>query len=112
MEIKIKEIGDVTVIKIIGEVDLYHAPDIIEKVKECCDNNKLKVVIDLEKVTYIDSSGISSLISSLSSLKELGGDLKIIHVYDNVKRIFSLTKLTSFFNIYDSESKAIEDFKD
>jgi len=69
------------------------------------------VIINLEKVSYIDSSGIGALISSLSNLKKYQGGLKIINVYASVKKVFELTKLTSFFEIYESEGEALAKFK-
>jgi anti-sigma B factor antagonist len=54
----------------------------------------------MQEVTYIDSSGIGALISSLSGLKKYQGALKITNIHDSVKKVFELTKLTSFFEIY------------
>jgi Anti-anti-sigma regulatory factor (antagonist of anti-sigma factor) len=68
-------------------------------------------VINLDKVSYIDSSGIGALISSLSNLKKYQGGLKICNVSGSVRKVFELTKLTSFFEIYDSEQEAISAFK-
>lgn len=68
-------------------------------------------MINLDKVSYIDSSGIGALISSLSNLKKYQGGLKICNVSGSVRKVFELTKLTSFFEIYDSEQEAISAFK-
>ncbi len=111
MEINRKEVGDVVVLEINGEIDLYNAPEIKEKIKNEIDSGKVNVVINLEKVSYIDSSGIGVLISSLSNLKKVGGGLKLANVYASVRKVFELTKLTSFFDIYDSEEEAIKSFQ-
>ena len=112
MRIRTKEVGDVVVIRVSGEVDLYSSPEIKKKIKRYCRKDKVKILVDLGKVTYIDSSGISSLISSVTSLKSLGGELKILRVYNTVKKIFDLTKLDTFFDIHDDEKKALAAFKD
>ena len=110
MEIKNREVEGVVILDIEGEIDLYNAPDIKEAIKNQIESDKKKVIINLKSVSYIDSSGIGALISSLSNLKKVGGGLKIIHVYDAVRKVFELTKLTSFFEIYDNEDAAIADF--
>jgi len=51
------------------------------------------------------------LISSLSNLKKVGGAMKLINVYASVRKVFELTKLTSFFEIYDNEADALAAFK-
>jgi len=111
MEIHRREAGDVVIFDINGEIDLYNAPEIKEKIKEEMNKNKVNIVINLDKVSYIDSSGIGVLISSLSNLKKVGGALKLINVYASVRKVFELTKLTSFFDIYDNEDDALAAFK-
>jgi len=110
MEINLREKENILLMDVNGEVDLYNAPEIKEVIKEQIDNNKRQIIINLDEVSYIDSSGIGALISSLSNLKKIGGGLKIINVHDSVKKVFELTKLTSFFEIYDNEDEAVADF--
>ncbi len=110
MEINRRESGEVVIFDINGEIDLYNAPEIKDKIKDEMNNGKVNIVINLDKVSYIDSSGIGVLISSLSNLKKVGGALKLINVYASVRKVFELTKLTSFFDIYDSEVDAMAAF--
>ena len=110
MDITIRENNDVVIMDINGEIDLYNAPDIKENIKNQMESGKTNIVINLDKVSYIDSSGIGVLISSLSNLKKAGGSLKIINVYASVRKVFELTKLTSFFDIYDSEQEALASY--
>ena len=110
MEITQKRKGDIVVIAITGEIDLYNAPEIKDIINKLVEERIYNVIIDLEGVSYIDSSGIGALISSLSNLKKYQGGLKIINVFASVKKVFELTKLTSFFEIYNSEDEATESF--
>ena len=112
MEISIRETdnGNFVIFDINGEIDLYNAPEIKDQIKAMMDKGKVNIIINLDKVSYIDSSGIGVLISSLSNLKKAGGCLKIINVYASVRKVFELTKLTSFFDIYDSEQEAIDSY--
>jgi anti-sigma B factor antagonist len=110
MEITQKKRGDIVILVIVGEIDLYNAPEIKDVIHKLIEERSYNVIIDLEKVSYIDSSGIGALISSLSNLKKYQGGLKIINVYASVKKVFELTKLTSFFEIYNSEAEAVSSF--
>ncbi len=110
MDIMSRTKGDAVILDIVGEIDLYNAPEIKDIVNNLIEERKYNVVINLEKVSYIDSSGIGVLISSLSNLRKYQGGLKIINVFASVKKVFELTKLTSFFEIYDSEDEAINSF--
>ena len=111
MEISQREKDGITILDIQGEIDLYNAPEIKDIIQKLIEAQKYNVIINLEKVSYIDSSGIGALISSLSNLKKYQGGLKIINVYASVKKVFELTKLTSFFDIYESEGEALAKFK-
>jgi len=112
MEIKTKETPNgVVVFDIEGEVDLYNSPELKEAIKKMIEAKKYNIVVNLAKVSYIDSSGIGALISSLSNLKKYQGSLKITNLQGSVKKVFELTKLTSFFEIYNSEEEAIDSFQ-
>ena len=111
MEISQREKESIIILDIQGEIDLYNAPEIKDTIQKLIEGQKYNIIINLEKVSYIDSSGIGALISSLSNLKKYQGSLKIINVYASVKKVFELTKLTSFFEIYDSEDEALSKFK-
>jgi len=110
MDINKRTKDDIVVLDITGEIDLYNAPEIKDIINKLIEEQKYNVIINLEKVSYIDSSGIGALISSLSNLKKYQGGLKIINVYASVRKVFELTKLTSFFEIYDSEEDAVGSF--
>lgn len=110
MEISQREADKVVILDIQGEIDLYNAPEIKDTMQKLIEAQKYSIIINLEKVSYIDSSGIGALISGLSNLKKYQGSLKIINVYASVKKVFELTKLTSFFEIYDSEEEALSKF--
>ncbi len=111
MEIKLKETDGVVLFDIEGEIDLYNAPALKNEIKKKIEEQKYNIVINLARVSYIDSSGIGALISSLSNLKKYQGGLKIVNVTGSVKKVFELTKLTSFFEIFDDEESAINSFK-
>lgn len=110
MDINTRNKGDIVILDIAGEIDLYNAPEIKDIINKLIEEKKFNVIINLEQVSYIDSSGIGALISSLSNLKKYQGGLKIINVFASVRKVFELTKLTSFFEIYDLEDEAVNAF--
>ena len=101
MEITKREKNGISILDINGEIDLYNAPEIKEIINGLIAEQKTNVIINLEKVSYIDSSGIGALISSLSNLKKYQGGLKIINVFASVRKVFE---------IYDSEDEALNKF--
>ena len=70
MEISQREADKVVILDIQGEIDLYNAPEIKDTIQKLIEAQKYNIIINLEKVSYIDSSGIGALISSLSNLKK------------------------------------------
>lgn len=77
MEITRRESGNIVILDINGEIDLYNAPEIKDVIAKLIEEQKYYTIINLEKVSYIDSSGIGALISSLSNLKNIRVDLKL-----------------------------------
>ena len=111
MEINSRKNETAIILDIYGDVDLYNAPDLVNMIHKLAEKEKCKIIINLKDVFYIDSSGIGAIISGLLHVEENSGELKIIHISAAVKKIFELTNLISFFDIYDSEEKAIKSFK-
>ena len=89
-------------VKIEGEVDVYTSIDLKKELTRLIEANQNKIIIDLENVNYMDSSGLGVLVALLKELKKNGGDLKLISLPVSVKKIFDLTRLTKFFNIYNN----------
>ena len=110
MEMTKSDINGVVVLDIDGEIDLYEAPGLKETIEEYIDTGQSQFLIDMDKVGYIDSSGIGALISILSKLKNMGGSLKLCNVAGSVIKVFKLTRLDAFFTIFDSRDEALESF--
>ena len=99
---------DVAVIALSGEADVYTSPRIKQEIVDQLNTGIHKLIIDLTGVEYLDSTGLGVLIGGLKRARERDGDLKLI--CDNVRilRIFEITGLTKIFDIYRSESDALE----
>jgi anti-sigma B factor antagonist len=110
MEIREEKVNDVEVLKLEGRLDASSAKDIKEKVNLLAKENRVKIVIDMGGIDFIDSSGLGSLVSSLRSVNKSGGDIKISALQDQVRAIFELTRLHRIFGIYDDSDAAAKSF--
>lgn len=102
---------NIYIVKLSGEVDLYNANKIKDNISTHLKNSTAKnIIINLDEVTYIDSTGIGTLISIRQIISGARGELRLIHVTNSVKKIFELTKLNMLFKILDDEEAAIATF--
>lgn len=109
MDISIKSIDDKTIVMILdGDIDIYTSSDLKDMLIDQIDLGIKNIIVDLELVSYIDSSGIGVFISTLAALKKLGGAMCIIRPSESVKKVFELTKLTSFFKLCKDEETALK----
>jgi len=93
-------------VKIVGEVDVYTSIDLKKDLGKLVDADKNKIIIDLLKVNYMDSSGLGVLVALLKQIKKKNGELKLVNLPISVKKIFDLTRLTKFFDIYETLEEA------
>ena len=100
------------VLSIIGDLGMWSLPAAKEKVQELIDQKKLKLVIDLERTNYIDSSGLGFFIGTLKKLKSAGGDMLLINLNTYIYGIFQLIHLHEIIDIYDNLEEASKNFKD
>lgn len=82
-----------------------------EKLYELIDAKKTKVVANLKKVDWMNSSGLGILIGGLTTMRNNGGDLKLANITDRIQSLLMITKLLSVFETFDTTEKAIQSFK-
>lgn len=93
MELKIRKNGDVYIIDVNGEMDLYNSYKLKELVMKMLEKNVKNFVINLEQVDYIDSSGIGALIYICSTIKKMNLKLAISNIHGSVKKLLNLPNL-------------------
>ncbi len=104
MDAKSFQQGSVTVVQISGEINISTSPEL----RKLFEKEALKkIVVDLEKVTYIDSSGLATLVEILKRTKNQGGSLGLSGMSDKVKSLFEITKLDKLFKIFQSQEEAV-----
>jgi len=112
MNLKEKEIDGVVILDLSGKV--MGGPDanlLSEKLHELVDKKKTKVIADLSKVSWMNSSGLGILIGGLTTMRNTEGDLKLVNVTERIKSLLIITKLITIFETFDSVDEALESFK-
>jgi len=112
MQIKEEIRDDVAILFLKG--NLMGGPDsmeVHEKVKSLIRDKIKKVVIDLSKVKWMNSSGLGALMACMTSLKNVEGELKISGATEKIKNLFMITKLITIFDTYETADRAVASFK-
>ncbi len=104
-----KSIGadDCAVLQIAGEIDLYTAQKLRQRVAELIDAGTLHIIADLRGVDFLDSTGLGVLVGSLRRLRIREGSLRLVASGDRIRDLFELTGLTRVFAMHSSVPDAI-----
>jgi anti-sigma B factor antagonist len=89
-----------TVLQLEGEIDLHVSPEVAESLQAMVANKPKLLVVDLAKVTYIDSSGLAVLIEGMQHVQEHGGRFALVNVQESVQHIFEIARLDQVFQIF------------
>jgi anti-sigma B factor antagonist len=112
MALKEKMIDDIAVLtpkgKLMGGSETVSVHD---KIKDLINTDVKKVVIDLGKVNWMNSSGLGALMGAMTSVRNADGDLKLANVTDKVQSLLMITKLITIFETYESIDEATASFK-
>lgn len=81
-----------------------------KKIKQLAADGQMRIVMDLGEVTYIDSVGLSTLIAAYTTMRCLGGDLKLLHLPKGVHQLLQITRLITVFEVYDDLESAQRSF--
>lgn len=110
MQIKIEEKSGIRVCSAEGDIDINTSPQVKKAFDKLIQAKSSKVLINLQKVEYIDSSGLATLVEILKNMKGFGGKLKLCSLSNKVKSLFEITKLEKLFDIADTEEEALSAF--
>jgi anti-sigma B factor antagonist len=94
------ERGDVTVVAVKGEVDLFTAPGLKDRLADLVSAGQSRLAIDLSEVEFMDSTGLGVLIGGLKRCKEAGGSLALVAPPEPVFKVLSITGLDKVFPIH------------
>ena len=111
LTIEERHTGDVTILVLAGQM-LLDDGDLAfgKRIRDLVDRGFTKIVLDLGGVTYMDSSGVGMLAAKLKTLKEHGGDMKLLHLNSRAESLFGMLKLFIVFERFDDEAAAVRSF--
>jgi anti-sigma B factor antagonist len=107
-----REIGGVTLIDISGRITLGESSAMLrEMLRDLLSKGQKKIVLNLGDVSYIDSTGIGELVSSYTTVKNQGGELKLLNLTKKIHDLLQITKLYTVFDVHADESSALRSFQ-
>jgi len=112
MKFKSRESKGITIIELNGNV--MGGPDatsLNEQLHKLIDEKKNKVIVDLEDVKFINSSGLGMLIGGLTTLRNNGGEMKLARASKKIEDLLKMTKLTTVFDVHKTVNEAVAAFK-
>ena len=99
--------GDQVVVQVAGEIDVYTAASLREKLAELIDADHTDVIVDLTGVTFMDSTGLGVLVGALKKVRGFGGRLQLVIDQEKVIKVFRITALTQVFTIHETLDAAL-----
>lgn len=99
--------GGKTVLDVAGEVDVYTAPKLREKLVELVSDGHYDLVVDMTRVEFLDSTGLGVLVGGLKRVRSHNGSLELVCNQERILKIFRITGLTKVFPIHDSLEEAL-----
>ena len=112
MKCSTRQDDGVTIVDCSGRITLGEGSITLrDTVRDLLSKGNKKILLNLADVNYIDSSGIGELVSAFTSVRNQGGELKLLHLTKKVHDLLQITKLYTVFDIKDDEASAVASFK-
>jgi anti-sigma B factor antagonist len=85
--------------------------DFRQHIRQLVQDGEKRILLNLESIAYVDSSGLGELVAGFTSVQKIGGEIKLVHLTRRVNELMMITKLLTVFDIYDNEAEALRSFK-
>ncbi len=106
-----READGATVVDLSGRITLGEGSATLRQmIRDLLNKGQKKIVLNLADVNYIDSSGIGELVSGFTTVKNQGGELKLLHLTKKVHELLLITKLYTVFDVHSDEKTALRSF--
>ena len=103
----VQKVDSHAVVDVKGEIDVYTAPKLREKLIELVSEGSYEVVVNLEGVDFLDSTGLGVLVGGLKRVRNHDGSLQLVCTQEKILKIFRITGLTKVFPIHASVEEAV-----
>lgn len=111
MKASTRQVDGVTIVDLSGRITLGEGSVVLrDTIKDLLSKGQKKILLNLGDVSYIDSSGIGELVSAFTSVRNQGGELKLLHLTKKVHDLLQITKLYTVFDVKDDEAQAVGAF--
>ena len=111
MKASTRQVDGVTIVDLSGRITLGEGSVVLrDAIKDLLAKGQKKILLNLGDVSYIDSSGIGELVSAFTSVRNQGGELKLLHLTKKVHDLLQITKLYTVFDVKDDEASAVASF--
>ena len=111
MKASTRLVTGVTIVDLSGNIKLGEGTSVLrETIKDLLGKGQKKMLLNLAEISYIDSSGIGELVSAFTSVRNQGGELKLLHLTKKVHDLLQITKLYTVFDVYEDEAHAVRSF--
>jgi len=107
LETSTRNVKGYVVLDVAGEVDVYTAPNFKEALHKVIDDGQRHLIVNMEQVTYMDSSGFGTLLGALKRVRSDGGTVNLVKVSGAIDRMLNITRLNTIFNVLPSVEDAI-----
>ena len=107
LTITTREAAGRTVVSVVGEIDVYTAPRLRELLIELVNTGFYQLVVNMEKVEFLDSTGLGVLVGGLKKVRAHDGSLQLVCNQDRLLKIFRITGLAKVFAIHDTAEAAL-----
>lgn len=112
MKASTRQVEAVTIVDLSGRIELGEGSSVIRNtVKELLGKGQKKILLNLGDVNYIDSAGVGELVSAFTSVRNQGGELKLLKLTKKVRDLLQITKLYTVFDVKEDETAAVKAFK-
>ena len=108
MQISSRELEKTVIFDLTGDIDLANSPAVRKALlREMRDKRTPRVVMNMSKVRYIDSSGVASLVEGLKASRDVGSRFILFGLSTSAREVLQLSRLLKIFEVYDNEEQAL-----
>ncbi len=111
MTLRERWIGDVTIIDVDGRITVQDGADNFrDVVRQLVRRDRVKLVLNFQNASYIDSTALGEIIRAYTSVTRKGGTLKLLNVTGRIHELLMITRLLTVFDLFDAEAEAVKSF--
>lgn len=109
MNLSTRQVGNATIVDVVGDITLYNSPEVRKLLLTLMKEQHVpRVIVNLEKVKYIDSAGVASLVEALKTSRDLKTGFALYGLSRTTREVLELTKLIKVFEVHDDEQSALQ----